>query len=109
MAERFLTTPLRYPVYPAKDSPCKVDALKLASFTYRIFGQQFRFLVVRIPATNAIAIAHKHSGRPVAFVGPMTLKSARGDYEKAGPMAMAKAVAIQGEVNIYKFLVEQLL
>lgn len=96
-------------IYPAKDSPCKVIAKQLASFTHRILGQRFRFLVALIPATNAVAIAHKHSGRVVAYVGPVTLEEARGNYAKAGPRALDKALSIQGERTIYQFLVEQLL
>lgn len=109
MRKTFLDTPIRCPVYATRDSTMRTDALKLASFTHQINGQRFRFVVVKMPSTNNIAIAHKHSGRPVAFVGPLTLKSARGDYEKAGVAALVKALAIQGEIPVYKFLVEQLI
>lgn len=96
-------------IYPAKDSPCKVEATLLASFTQPVCGQRFRFIVARIRATNAIAIAHKHSGRVVAFVGPMTLEKWHGNFYKAGPHALDKACHAQGERAIYQFLVEQLL
>lgn len=96
-------------IYPAKDSPCKVAATLLASFTHSVNGQRFRFVVARIAATNAIAIAHKHSGRVIAFVGPVTLEKWRGNYYKAGPHALEKACAVQGERAIYQYLVEQLL
>ena len=96
-------------IYLAKDSPCRTEATLLASFTYSVSGQRFRFVVARISATNAIAIAHKHSGRVVAYVGPVTLEKWHGNYYKAGPHALEKACVVQGEIRIYQYLMEQLL
>lgn len=96
-------------IYVAKDSPCKTEATLLASFTHSVNGHRFRFIVARVRATNAIAVVHKHSCRLVAYVGPMTLEKWHGNFYKAGPHALEKACAVQGELAIYKYLVEQLL
>ena len=82
----------------------KIQAEQLATFTHYIKGEQFRFVVTRIPGNNIAAVTHRISGLKVCDVPSIAVQASAGDWVVAGRTTLIKFIADRDEQRIYVVL-----
>lgn len=74
--------------------PLEVD--QLATFAHYVQGEQFRFVVLRMP-DGETSLTHRESGKRVAVLPRLTLAH---DYVDAGKRAIEALVKKHGEARV---------
>lgn len=78
----------------------KIEAEQLATFAHYIGGEQFRFVVTKLPHQNEVALTHRISGMRVTVIPQTSIIAAVGDYKVAAISALKALIDRAGEARV---------
>lgn len=83
-----------------RDGERTIPAEQLATFAHYIQGEQFRFVVTRLPGQAVAKVTHRASGMGVAEIRHSAIVAARLDWAVAGRSAVDELVERLGAARV---------